>query len=584
VNTDATSTLAPHIDQFVETLEQLVLEEQGSLDAVSEQLSHVRNEAQFLQADQVCDALDQVAAVLDELHDDEEFDPAALLPLVFRVRDAAAELTTAREARELTPRSSSFLEVDLQDEIAAVMKISEESERALNSRVQAGQTPYLLVLRVGPDRLDEIEEFLEAKYQILSYRRQDTTARIAAVVVEVVAPELERVVGDQFGDRSIIKEASVRPLTADSLTVERGITDSWYAGLSPISVEVDPAVMERMWLLMDVLSPTDTRRVEPALWRELRQSIASAFTVELRDVLTDMQASLEEMAIAAGKKIHLMVSGRGAAIGVEIAEPLRRVLFELISNSIVHGIESPTDRQAENKPEVGAISCYIQKDGSALSVRITDDGRGFETAGGHPPKSGGLQRARTIVRDRLGGMLRIRSGPSGVTAIVELATLQGIYRGLVAVRDKTRLVVPSALVVWAGDLPDSRIVVDTTGSHFLRYQRQLIPLVEPELRQPAAEPVDGEPEDSEVALRDSADSGTADLDVGQTADGTTNDSPIDAPAAVVIRVAGQTVALAVDAVQHETVVSTSPGGWLRLSMDGEEWGVGIALQNLPLGT
>ncbi|MFW5694391.1 MAG: ATP-binding protein [Alkalispirochaeta sp.] len=595
MNTDAALSLGPSVERLITTLERLVLEESSAPVEVHDQLREVREEARFLHADEVCDAIDHVTVGLEELEKSGAVEPGAVLPLVFRLRDAAGTLHADREPSEASAPRASFLEVDLQDEISAVLSISEETERSLNSRMQLGQTPFLLVLRVDPAWLDTLEEFLESEYQVLSYRRQDSTARIAAVVVEVVAPEVERAVDATFGDRSIIKEAAVRPLDREALTVERGAINRWYAELSPIAVEIEPAAMERIWLLMDVLAPSGTERIEPALWRELRKSIASSFTVELRDVLTDMRESLENMAVTAGKKIRLSVSGRGAAIGVEIAEPLRNVLFELISNSIVHGIESPSDRQAQNKPEIGSISCYIQKEGQSLSVRITDDGGGFEHETLQSPQTGGLQRVRDIVQDRLGGVLRVRSGRSGATAIVELPALQGVYRGLVVVRNDVRIVVPSALVVWAGEVSNSRIVVDTTGSCFLRYQRQLIPLVEPEYRLPPQKRSNERLEsDVPQAERDEVEMPGVDHDVPEDhvvrpVEQTSSSSPSHATAAVVIGVAGDTVALAVDAVQNEMVVSTSPQGSLRLSLsdDGSEgtgeWAVAIALQNLPLG-
>jgi chemotaxis protein histidine kinase CheA len=566
VNTAA--ALASDLERFVARLEELVLEERGSQEHVDEQLDQLKEDARFFNADEVTDALDDVSAALNRMREGNAVEAGELLPMVFRLRDAAAGLEPDTDASGGARKRSSFLEMDLQDEIAAVLSISEEAERSLNSRVQAGQTPFLVVMRVEPTWLDALEEFLEAEYQILSYRRQDSTARIAAVVVEVVAPDVERSVDSRFGTRSVVKEVVVRPLNLDQLHVQHGMSDTWYAGLSPISVKIDPAAMERIWLLLDVLSPNDTDRVHPALWRELRSSIASSFTVELRDVMNDMQPSLEEMAVTAGKQVRVSVSGRGAAIGVEIAESLRKVLFELISNSVIHGIESPTDRQAQGKPETGSIICTIQSEGPALSVRISDDGGGFESESIQHGRSGGLQRARDLVRDRLGGLLRIRSGHAGVTAIVELPALQGIYRGLVIVRHDKRIVVPSSLVTWAGSVPESRIVVDTTGARFLRYQRQLVPMVEPEIRRPhGARPDQSETDGEEVEPRD--------LEPRFS---------MDVPAVVIIRVAGQLVALAATSVQDETVVASSPGGWLRVATGTDEWAVGVALQNLPLGT
>lgn len=553
------STLAADIEHFVGDLEKLVLEERGSHEQLTDQLTRIMEDARFFNADVVVDVLDDVAGALSQLQDEGGTNPAALLPMVFRLRDAATDLNGAPSESESVSTAVSFLEMDLQDEISAVLSISEETERSLNSRVQAGQKPFLLVIRVDPACMDAIEEVLEAEYQILSYERQESTARIAAVVVEVVAPEVQTAVDQHVGDRSIVKEVSVRPLDLSSIRVRHGHNDTRYAELSPIAAAIDPAAMERIWILMDVLSPSGNDPIQPALWRELRRSISSSFTVELRDVITDMQSSIEEIAITAGKKIRLTVSGRGAAIGVEIAEPLRRALFELIANAILHGIEMPSDRQGQGKAETGSIACYVQSQGQSLSVRISDDGRGFQNESAQHSSSGGLQRVRDVVRDRLGGVLRIHNGNTGATAIIDLPALQGVYRGLVVIRHDVRVVIPSALVVWAGEVPESRVVVDTTGARFLRYQRQLISLVEPEIRRPDIDEAD-------------------ELDV----QGLQPRISSEVPAVVIIQIAGQLIAIAVHEVQEETVVSASPEGWLRLSAGSDQWALGIALQNLPL--
>jgi hypothetical protein len=129
---------------------------------------------------------------------------------------------------------------------------------------------------------------------------------------------------------------------------------------------------------------------------------------------------------------------------VEVAESIRKILFELLANAIIHGAEDPELRVANGKPATARVRCEILSTAEGTSIRVTDDGSGFEKNAHHPPRKGGLRRARKIVERELGGTLRITSRADGVTALLELPALHGLYRALIVRRHGTALILPSA--------------------------------------------------------------------------------------------------------------------------------------------
>jgi hypothetical protein len=299
-------------------------------------------------------------------------------------------------------------------------------------------------------------------------------------------------------------------------------------------------------------------------------------TVDFRTILSGIEESLEALAVEEGKSVSIEFYGNEAHAGVEVAESIRKVLFELLANAIIHGAEEPDLRVANGKAATARVRCEIVSSPDGTSIRVTDDGRGFEKDAHHPPRKGGLRRARTIVERELGGSLRITSRTDGVTAHIELPALHGLYRALIVRRRGIAIILPSALVEWAGDVAPSRVVRDTTGARFLRYQRRLIPLVEPEYAD------DEDLESVAAGGAASSDSMRQDFPSPRASSAWSDSGAGDVGAAAVLRVSGMQAAVIIDVVERETMVPLTAAGSARLPGDGDEVGYRLLLQSLPL--
>jgi signal transduction histidine kinase len=99
--------------------------------------------------------------------------------------------------------------------------------------------------------------------------------------------------------------------------------------------------------------------------------------------LSDLsQESLEEMAAFLAdmysKRVSLVVVGledvpRGYRRSVE------KILGQLIHNAIRHGIETPTDRAVQDKPETGTVAVqFVRAGADGYQLSVQDDGRGLD--------------------------------------------------------------------------------------------------------------------------------------------------------------------------------------------------------------
>ena len=89
---------------------------------------------------------------------------------------------------------------------------------------------------------------------------------------------------------------------------------------------------------------------------------------------------VRDLARAEGKEIALHLDGRDVEIDKRILHEMKDPLVHLVRNSIGHGLETPAERSAAQKPAVGTLTLAVaQLDGSKIEIRVTDDGRGIDS-------------------------------------------------------------------------------------------------------------------------------------------------------------------------------------------------------------
>ncbi len=87
---------------------------------------------------------------------------------------------------------------------------------------------------------------------------------------------------------------------------------------------------------------------------------------------------LENLAISFEKKVKVeMICDKDIMIPSTLKKLIKSLLL-LFTNSIEHGIETPIDRVAAQKDEIGSIKCHVTLLASILFIEISDDGAGID--------------------------------------------------------------------------------------------------------------------------------------------------------------------------------------------------------------
>lgn len=79
-----------------------------------------------------------------------------------------------------------------------------------------------------------------------------------------------------------------------------------------------------------------------------------------------------------GKQARLLTVGEATELDKKLIDELADPLTHLIRNSVDHGLESVSEREAARKPAQGTVRLEAFHDGGQVCIRIGDDGRGLD--------------------------------------------------------------------------------------------------------------------------------------------------------------------------------------------------------------
>jgi chemosensory pili system protein ChpA (sensor histidine kinase/response regulator) len=114
--------------------------------------------------------------------------------------------------------------------------------------------------------------------------------------------------------------------------------------------------------------------------RELQQGLMGVRLVPLGNLADRFYRVVRQTAKDVNKKANLELKGIRVELDRSMLEKITAPFEHLLRNAIAHGIESPQDRVAAGKPEIGEISIDAVQRGNEVILTVADDGRGLDIA------------------------------------------------------------------------------------------------------------------------------------------------------------------------------------------------------------
>ena len=114
--------------------------------------------------------------------------------------------------------------------------------------------------------------------------------------------------------------------------------------------------------------------------RDLQQGLMGVRLVPLGNLQDRFYRLLRQTAKELDKKANLEFRGVRVEIDRSVLEKITAPFEHLLRNAVAHGLESPAERVAKGKSEIGEITIDAQQAGNEVILTLSDDGNGLNFA------------------------------------------------------------------------------------------------------------------------------------------------------------------------------------------------------------
>lgn len=110
---------------------------------------------------------------------------------------------------------------------------------------------------------------------------------------------------------------------------------------------------------------------------ELQENVMKTRMQPIGNAWAKLPRIVRDLTVELDKKIELEMLGADTELDRQVLELIKDPLTHMVRNSADHGIESPAERIAVGKPEMGTIVLNAFHEGGHIIIEIKDDGRGI---------------------------------------------------------------------------------------------------------------------------------------------------------------------------------------------------------------
>lgn len=132
-------------------------------------------------------------------------------------------------------------------------------------------------------------------------------------------------------------------------------------------------------LLRSLMTDADTLLTQQSrVTTELQDGLMRTRMVPFERHVSRLERIVRQAASDSGKEAVLAVKGSAGEMDRQVLERMLPPFEHLLRNAVVHGIESPDEREARGKPRQGEVELDLSRDGSEVHIEVADDGAGLD--------------------------------------------------------------------------------------------------------------------------------------------------------------------------------------------------------------
>jgi len=112
--------------------------------------------------------------------------------------------------------------------------------------------------------------------------------------------------------------------------------------------------------------------------KNLQRGVLNTRMVPIGPLFNRFNRVVRDLSVERGKPAQLAIAGEKTELDKRMIDALGDPLLHLVRNSIDHGIETPAERRAAGKPEMGTIVLEAAHRGNNVLITVRDDGAGID--------------------------------------------------------------------------------------------------------------------------------------------------------------------------------------------------------------
>ncbi|MBI4997077.1 MAG: Hpt domain-containing protein [Rhodocyclales bacterium] len=144
---------------------------------------------------------------------------------------------------------------------------------------------------------------------------------------------------------------------------------------------VNDVATSQQSLLMNLDQADAALIAQARLNREHSQALMSVRMVPFNTLADRLYRVVRQTAKELNKRANLDIRGGQTELDRSVLEKMTGPIEHLLRNAVAHGIESPAQRRAAGKAEIGEIVLRVGQEGNEIAIELTDDGRGLDYEG-----------------------------------------------------------------------------------------------------------------------------------------------------------------------------------------------------------
>jgi len=167
------------------------------------------------------------------------------------------------------------------------------------------------------------------------------------------------------------KDAHFDPLEFDRFTRFQEITRM-------MAESVNDVATSQQSLLLNLDQADAALIAQARLNREHSQALMSVRMVPFNTLADRLYRVVRQTAKELDKRANLDIRGGQTELDRSVLEKMTGPIEHLLRNAVAHGLESPEQRRAAGKAEIGEIILRVGQEGNEIAIELTDDGRGLD--------------------------------------------------------------------------------------------------------------------------------------------------------------------------------------------------------------